>query len=58
MYLHPEPDHLGVLCGLLSDFCQLMKSLVVAKEVGSGVRSANEQILTYGGLEQYLTTVG
>ena len=58
MYLHPEPGHLSVLCGLLGDFCQLMKSLVVAEEDGNGARSANEQILMYGGLEQYLTTVG
>jgi len=36
MYLHPEPGHLNVLCGLLSDFCQLVESLVVAEEVGSG----------------------
>ena len=36
MYLHPEPGHLTVLYGLLGDFCQLMESLVVAEEVGSG----------------------
>ena len=36
MYLHPKPSHLSVLCGLLSNFCQLMESLVVAEEVGSG----------------------
>ena len=36
MYLHPKPGHLSVLCGLLSDFCQLMESLVVTEEVGSG----------------------
>ena len=58
MYLHPEPGHLSVLCGLLGDFCQLVKSLVVAEEIGNGTGSANEQILTYGGLEQYLTIVG
>ena len=37
MYLHPEPGHLSVLFGLLGDFCQLVESLVVAEEVGSGV---------------------
>jgi len=58
MYLHPEPGYLSVLCGLLGDFCQLVKSLVVAEEVGNGTGSTNEQILTYGGMEQYLTTVG
>ena len=36
MYLHSEPDHLSVHCGLLSDLCQLMSSLVVVEEVGSG----------------------
>ena len=36
MYLHPKPDNLSVLCGLLGDFCQLVESLVVAEEVGSG----------------------
>ena len=35
MYLHSEPGHLSVLCGLLGDLCQLVASLVVAKEVGS-----------------------
>jgi len=57
MYLHPEPDHLSVLCGLLGDFCQLAKSLVVAEEVRRGA-CPNGQILTYGGLEQYLTIIG
>jgi len=33
----PEPGHLSVLCGLLGDFCQLVESLVIAEEVGSGV---------------------
>ena len=37
MYLHPEPGHLSVLCDLLGDFCQLVESLVVVEEVGSGV---------------------
>ena len=36
MYLQPESSHLSVLCGLLGDFCQLVESLVVAEEVGSG----------------------
>jgi len=36
MYLHPEPNHLSVLCGLLGNFCQLVESLVVTEEVGSG----------------------
>ena len=36
MYLHPEPGHLSVLCGLLGDFCQLVESLVVAEEARSG----------------------
>ena len=37
MYLHSEPGHLSVLCGLLDDLCQLVASLVVAEEVRSGV---------------------
>ena len=36
MYLQPESGHLSVLCGLLGDFCQLMESLLIAEEVGSG----------------------
>ena len=36
MYLHSEPGHLSVLCGLLGDLCQLVASLVVAEEVVSG----------------------
>ena len=36
MYLHPEPGHLTVLCGLLGDICQLVESLVVAEEDRSG----------------------
>ena len=36
MYLQPESSHLSVLCGLFGDFCQLMESLVVVEEVGSG----------------------
>jgi len=36
MYLHSEPGHLSVLCGLLDDLYQLMASLVVAEDVRSG----------------------
>ena len=36
MYLHSGPGHLSVLCGLLSDLCQLVASLVFAEEVRSG----------------------
>ena len=36
MYLHPESGHPSVLCGLLGDFCQLVESLVIAEELGSG----------------------
>jgi len=36
MYLHSKPGHLSVLCGLLGDLCQLVASLVIAEEVGSG----------------------
>ena len=36
MYIHSEPSLLIVLYGLLCDLCQLVASLVVAEEVGSG----------------------
>ena len=36
MYLHLESGHLSVLYDLLGDLCQLVESLVVAEEIGSG----------------------
>ena len=35
-YLHSEPSHLVMLCGLLDELLQLVAVLVVAEEVGGG----------------------